>query len=124
MELKPCPFCGTKPVREIINDIVGVTCPNCVSVGFHSHVRLGCLSDKQWDTRVDAKRETSQLAVTDPGEAMLKKKLLDLCDYYKQEDFLKDDEVLWGKTNINIIKVQLYALGIDADKWLEEQEEK
>lgn len=50
-DLKPCPFCGTQPRRYISHDILNVECPNCVSVGFHNHVRLGCLADEEWNTR-------------------------------------------------------------------------
>lgn len=51
-ELLPCPFCGDTPRREVKNDILIIECPSCVSVGFHNHVRLGCLADDQWNTRV------------------------------------------------------------------------
>jgi len=50
-ELKPCPFCGGAPRRWVSNDILHVECPNCVSVGFHSHVRFGALADAEWNTR-------------------------------------------------------------------------
>jgi hypothetical protein len=55
-DLKPCPFCGSLPTRKVVHDRLSVECPNCVSVGFHNHVRLGCLADQQWDNR--AKIET------------------------------------------------------------------
>lgn len=48
---KPCPFCGTQPVRKVVGDILSVTCPQCVSVGFHNHVRFGCRADAEWDQR-------------------------------------------------------------------------
>jgi len=50
-KLKPCPFCGEDPIREVRNNILTVHCPQCVSVGFHNHVRLGCLADTQWNNR-------------------------------------------------------------------------
>ena len=52
-KLKPCPFCGTKPRRTVKGQILSVECPNCVSVGFHNHVRLGCLADSQWNERAE-----------------------------------------------------------------------
>jgi hypothetical protein len=52
-ELKNCPFCGTAPQRCVDHEILHVECPNCVSVGFHNHVRLGCRADSEWNSRVD-----------------------------------------------------------------------
>ena len=53
-DLKPCPFCGSKPERRVTNNVLHVTCPNCVSIGYHNHVRLGCLADHEWNTRLPA----------------------------------------------------------------------
>lgn len=53
-ELLACPFCGTQPIRKVSNDILSVTCPNCVSIGFHNHVRFGCRADAEWNTRANA----------------------------------------------------------------------
>jgi hypothetical protein len=50
--LLSCPFCGSKPRREVKNDILIIECPSCVSVGFRNHVRFGCLADEEWNTRV------------------------------------------------------------------------
>ena len=50
-KLKPCPFCGILPDRKVSNDILFITCPECVSVGFHNHVRFGCRADREWNTR-------------------------------------------------------------------------
>lgn len=50
-DLLPCPFCGAEPKRHIADDILHVRCPNCVSVGFHNHVRLGCWADAEWNKR-------------------------------------------------------------------------
>jgi sarcosine oxidase delta subunit len=55
MELLKCPFCGEKPIRKVENDILSITCPNCVSVGFHNHVRFGCRADSEWNTRITEK---------------------------------------------------------------------
>lgn len=49
--VRPCPFCGAQPVRKVVGDILSVTCPQCVSVGFRNHVRLGCQADAKWDER-------------------------------------------------------------------------
>lgn len=45
-ELKPCPFCGTNPCYEQIEDCGYVNCSNqnCIS-------NVYCLSEKQWNTR-------------------------------------------------------------------------
>ena len=51
-KLKPCPFCGSEPRRTVKNQRLSVECPQCVSVGFHNHVRLGCLADSQWNERL------------------------------------------------------------------------
>ena len=51
-DLKSCPFCGEKPDRYIAHDILHINCPNCVSVGFHHHVRFGCRADTEWNTRI------------------------------------------------------------------------
>ena len=51
MELKPCPFCGSMPKREIRNDILNITCSECVSIGFHNHVNYGTVADTEWNTR-------------------------------------------------------------------------
>ena len=54
-QLKPCPFCGTKPERRVSNDILQVRCLKCV-VGFYNHVRFGCRADAQWNTRTEDKQ--------------------------------------------------------------------
>jgi len=54
-DLLPCPFCGSEPVREVVRDVLSIRCPQCVSVGFSNHVRLGCLADAQWNDRTKAK---------------------------------------------------------------------
>ena len=51
MGLKPCPFCGTTPSREIRNNILSVQCNECVSIGFHNHVNYGTVADTEWNTR-------------------------------------------------------------------------
>ena len=56
MELKPCPFCGTTPRRYVSNEILHIECPNCL-VGFHNHVRFGCMADEEWNTRSEIKIE-------------------------------------------------------------------
>ena len=50
-ELKPCPFCGSAPVRLVEKDVLSVECPECVTVGFHNHVRFGDLADTLWNSR-------------------------------------------------------------------------
>ncbi len=52
-DLKTCPFCGSLPTRKVVRDRLSVECPNCVSVGFHNHIRLGCLADQQWNNRTE-----------------------------------------------------------------------
>ena len=52
--LLPCPFCGARPVRRINNDILFIECRECVSIGFHNHVRLGCQADQEWNRRTEA----------------------------------------------------------------------
>lgn len=47
----PCPFCGNKPVRKIVFNILSVKCPQCVNVGFHNHIYYGCRADAQWNQR-------------------------------------------------------------------------
>lgn len=53
ISLLDCPFCGSKPVRQVRNNILDIHCPECVSVGFHNHVRFGCRADTEWNTRAD-----------------------------------------------------------------------
>ena len=50
--LKDCPFCGSRPVREITNDVLFIRCPECF-VAFANHVRFGCRADAQWNRRQD-----------------------------------------------------------------------
>ena len=52
-QLKPCPFCGTKPDRRVVGYILHVQCPECVSIGFHNHVRFGCRADAELNTRAE-----------------------------------------------------------------------
>ena len=52
IKLKPCPFCGAEPRRTVKGQILSVECTNCVSVGFHNHIRLGCLADSKWNERI------------------------------------------------------------------------
>jgi hypothetical protein len=47
----PCPFCGSQPVRRVFSDILAVECPQCVSIGFHNHIRFGCQADAEWNQR-------------------------------------------------------------------------
>ena len=52
-DLLPCKFCGSRPIRkvgEVANNVLSVFCPECASVGFHYHVRFGCLADRDWET--------------------------------------------------------------------------
>jgi len=59
-DLLPCPFCGSEPERFINNEILHVKCPNCISIGFHNHVRLGCRADTEWNTRQQSNKTTQQ----------------------------------------------------------------
>jgi len=52
-EVKPCPFCGSEPITTFKNNIFGVECPQCVSVGFYNHKSYGCLAETQWNKRID-----------------------------------------------------------------------
>lgn len=63
-EYLPCPFCGNQPVREVMHDRLSVYCPNCVSVGFHIHVRLGCMADSSWNKRAGQVDENLKLPTT------------------------------------------------------------
>ena len=56
-ELKPCPFCGAKPKRYVRHEILHIQCPNCVSIGFHNHIRFRCMADTMWQTRVDREKD-------------------------------------------------------------------
>lgn len=62
-EYKPCPFCGGQPVRKVERDILTVSCPNCVSVGFSNHVRFGCMSDSSWNRRANTSENDIYKAV-------------------------------------------------------------
>lgn len=55
-DLKPCPFCGNEPYREIINDILSVGCTVC-GVRFSNHVRFGCMADTKWNNRFIPKEQ-------------------------------------------------------------------
>ena len=59
-ELKACPFCGSEPRRYVENKILHVECPECVSVGFHTHIRFGRLADSQWNTRPETSTPTDK----------------------------------------------------------------
>ncbi len=50
--LKDCPFCGSRPVREVANDVLFIRCPECL-VSCANHVRFGCRADAQWNRRPD-----------------------------------------------------------------------
>lgn len=50
-KLLGCPFCGKKPRRMVVKDILIVQCSQCVSVGFRNHIRFGCLADAKWNGR-------------------------------------------------------------------------
>ena len=63
LELLPCPFCGSKPTREIKNDMLLIECPECISVGFHNHARFGCRADEEWNTRVDSSSEQDKARI-------------------------------------------------------------
>ena len=52
----PCPFCGSQPIRKIKNNLLTVNCPKCVTVGFVSSIRFGCLDDAEWNTRRTIKK--------------------------------------------------------------------
>ena len=50
--LKDCPFCGSRPVREVRDDVLFIRCPECL-VSFTNHVRFGCWGDARWNRRQD-----------------------------------------------------------------------
>jgi len=56
-DYKPCPFCGSQPVRRVEGTLLSVYCPQCVTVGFRNHTDLGCLADNEWNTRTRKKYE-------------------------------------------------------------------
>jgi len=64
----PCPFCGSQPVRKVDRDILTVSCPNCLSVGFSNHVRFGCMADAQWNERADIVEEKILQHTTQQGQ--------------------------------------------------------
>jgi len=48
--LLDCPFCGSKPIRSVNNDILTVECDSCL-ISFANHVRFGCRADAEWNER-------------------------------------------------------------------------
>ena len=97
MELKPCPFCGSMPKREIRNDILNITCNECVSIGFHNHVNYGTIADTEWNTRAidPLLKEMAEVLkwISEDGHAMAsmtigsRKRLVNILQkYHEQED--------------------------------------
>jgi len=50
--LKDCPFCGSRPVREVRDDVLTIRCNECW-IKFAHHVRFGCRADFIWNRRPD-----------------------------------------------------------------------
>lgn len=50
LKLLPCPFCGGEATRRISNNVLRVGCEKCL-IDFANHVRFGCTSDTEWNTR-------------------------------------------------------------------------
>jgi hypothetical protein len=52
-KLLPCPFCGGAASRTVSYQILRVGCENCL-LYFSNHVRFGCTSDGDWNTRASS----------------------------------------------------------------------
>ena len=69
-ELKPCPFCGSVPDIEPIEDCEYINCSNLVCID-----GIYCLTTKQWNTRPIEDELRAEIARRDEIIARLKEAL-------------------------------------------------
>jgi len=118
--LIPCPFCGSNKKNRISTGGYQIECSDCLyrsPIGLHLED-----GEKRWNETKPI-RNTGELVVAAPGEAMLKKSLKRCVAFIETLSFENGQKMIDLHNDYIVgIKVQLYAMGIDADEWLREQE--